>query len=180
MQVISRSDAQAQGLKRYFTGKLCKHGHTAERLLNCRVCVTCHSLYANATYHRSPDRKKENATRWQQANPERRRVHKRRWAKKNTERVRLKNKARDKRITIQPLSKVLSDAVFMFYAQAPLGLHVDHIIPVSHKDVCGLHQLHNLQYLTPKANFQKNSHFNPDEHPFDQSTQRFVYVPRAA
>ena len=40
--VITRKEAQAQGLKRYYTGKPCKHGHVAERFLSTRTCVTCH------------------------------------------------------------------------------------------------------------------------------------------
>lgn len=38
---ISRSEAKALGRKRYFTGKPCKRGHVAERLVpngNCREC----------------------------------------------------------------------------------------------------------------------------------------------
>lgn len=42
--IISRKDALAQGLKRYYTGKPCKHGHVAERILSIRTCATCHAL----------------------------------------------------------------------------------------------------------------------------------------
>ena len=30
IKIISHAEAKAQGLKRYFTGKPCKHGHVAE------------------------------------------------------------------------------------------------------------------------------------------------------
>tara|TARA_R100000687_G_C6400655_1_gene141701 strand:+ start:468 stop:800 length:333 start_codon:yes stop_codon:yes gene_type:complete len=42
MEIISRKDAKAKGLKRYFTGKPCKHGHVAERYV-CGPCVDCTS-----------------------------------------------------------------------------------------------------------------------------------------
>jgi 5-methylcytosine-specific restriction endonuclease McrA len=41
MGIISRSDAIAAGLDRYFTGKACKHGHTVQRSVNGRHCIEC-------------------------------------------------------------------------------------------------------------------------------------------
>lgn len=43
MEVISRKEAKAQGLKFYFTGKTCKFGHVTERYAGNGVCVECHS-----------------------------------------------------------------------------------------------------------------------------------------
>ena len=40
-QIISRSDAIKNGLKRYFTGKPCRHGHVSERQVSTHRCVTC-------------------------------------------------------------------------------------------------------------------------------------------
>ena len=39
--VISRGDALANGLKRYFTGKTCRRGHLAERETIARACLMC-------------------------------------------------------------------------------------------------------------------------------------------
>ena len=44
MNIVTRAQAQAQGLTRYFTGKPCKNGHVCERLVNggcaeCRVAI---------------------------------------------------------------------------------------------------------------------------------------------
>lgn len=41
MKVISRDEAISQGLKTYFTGKLCKHGHASERYTSSTKCVAC-------------------------------------------------------------------------------------------------------------------------------------------
>ena len=41
MQIISRAEAKAKGLKRYFTGKPCKHGHVAPRRVFNATCVEC-------------------------------------------------------------------------------------------------------------------------------------------
>lgn len=49
--VISRADARAQGLKYYFTGIPCKHGHVAPRSTKNLGCKTC-SYERNKAYTR--------------------------------------------------------------------------------------------------------------------------------
>lgn len=38
---VSRSEAKARGLKHYFTGKRCKHGHAAPRYVSTSACQGC-------------------------------------------------------------------------------------------------------------------------------------------
>lgn len=65
--VISREEAKAAGLKRYFTGEPCRHGHLCERYL-WGACVECYRLHDSKPnrkdYHRSTDRA------WRKSNPE--------------------------------------------------------------------------------------------------------------
>jgi hypothetical protein len=39
--IITRADAAAHGLKRFYTGKVCKRGHDAERYTRNGTCVEC-------------------------------------------------------------------------------------------------------------------------------------------
>lgn len=52
-------------------------------------------------------------------------------------------------------------AVLAVYANRPPGKEVDHIIPLTHPAVCGLHVAVNLQYLSPSANNLKSNRFTP-------------------
>ena len=44
MEIISRSDAKALGLKRFFTAKPCIRGHVAERIVSNKACVECAAI----------------------------------------------------------------------------------------------------------------------------------------
>lgn len=44
MEIITRASAKTAGLKRYFTGSPCTHGHVAERTVCDHACVECGRL----------------------------------------------------------------------------------------------------------------------------------------
>jgi hypothetical protein len=109
----------------------------------------------------NPDKKKANAEKWNRNNIEYRRFLRRKWAKNNPQKVRagiIKRKiAKLKRIP--PWSE--KEAIKQFIINCPLGMVVDHKIPLRGKLVSGLHVLNNLQYLTPKENGSKGNKFDP-------------------
>lgn len=73
-EIISRADAKAQGLKRYFTGNPCPHGHVAERIVSESKCVVCLSKAATIRARRwalnNPEKRKQTTQRWRKENPE--------------------------------------------------------------------------------------------------------------
>jgi hypothetical protein len=40
-EIITRAEALAKGLKRFFTGKSCKRGHVVERRVDTGDCAEC-------------------------------------------------------------------------------------------------------------------------------------------
>ena len=85
------------------------------------------------------------------------------WAKTNSAHVNNKNsqrraqcsKATPKWADMESISDVYMEAKYM-------QMHVDHIIPLNHPLVCGLHVWENLQLLYPADNLRKNNTFDPE------------------
>jgi len=91
MDIISRKQAKALGLKWYFTGKPCKHGHVTKRYATgaCHECMRITTLKNRGKYTYKVGRKqymqqwradnkdkvRENFNTWCEKNPERRKKH---------------------------------------------------------------------------------------------------------
>lgn len=73
-EIISLADAKAQGLKRFFTGLPCRHGHIAERYVTDGKCVRCvldrATIRARVWSAKNPDKRKAITQKWRDANPE--------------------------------------------------------------------------------------------------------------
>ena len=70
MQIITRQEAIAQGLRRYFTGKPCKRGHIAERKRSDGNCLTCLAAHKKAYREANPDKVAAGQKVWRTANRE--------------------------------------------------------------------------------------------------------------
>ena len=80
------------------------------------------------------------------------------WQKNNPAKARAINAARRARKRMAMPSWVDRQALAAIYAEAAIhNLVVDHIIPLTHPLVCGLHVPWNLQLLTAGANYIKGN-----------------------
>lgn len=68
MKLISRKEAIHQGLTRYFTGILCKHGHISERYTSNWKCCICHNIDSRKYSSTHLVEINENNKTWQSLN----------------------------------------------------------------------------------------------------------------
>lgn len=98
-----------------------------------------------------------------QKHKEKRKAYNKRWAKNNAGLVThysrqyqlAKVKATPKWLTAQQLEDIRE-----IYRNRPKGNHVDHVVPIKGKEVCGLHVSWNLQYLLAAENCSKSNKLN--------------------
>jgi hypothetical protein len=179
----TRSEAKAIGAKFYFTGKPCKHGHVAPRLVK-GTCMECQKTDWTKANERRKTRPKSDAAkaagrRYYEKNKElvkaralsrpleKQREYKRKWDRENQDRRNVQNalyKRRHRNATPPWLTKEQKDQVKHIYLQARVMTQltgtkyvVDHIIPLRGKNVCGLHVPWNLEVMTHEANCKKSN-----------------------
>jgi hypothetical protein len=83
MNLISAREAFDRGLTRYFTGKICVHGHVAERMISNGCCVEC----LNEKRKRSREDIYEATKVWRLKNPNARNEEAKKYRKKYPEKV---------------------------------------------------------------------------------------------
>jgi hypothetical protein len=87
------------------------------------------------------------------------------WRAKNKGRVAFhSSKRRVRQEQATPLTLTEWDELYiseLYDIASRRGMAVDHIIPLKHKLVCGLHVPENLQLLTPAQNSSKCNKFEP-------------------
>ena len=177
MKVVSRKNAKAGGLKRYFTGKPCKHRHVAEKLVSNYACVICHVNKVNAwrvvnaekqkkTYaiwwvknkqkknaqslawsRNNEQRHKNNAKKWRQRRPDMRRA--------NERNRRAREKHAEGRHTARDVAQLFADQGGLCLCGTTLfKYHVDHKTPLSRG---GSNWSSNLQLLCGPCNNSKGN-----------------------
>lgn len=160
--MITRKEAKSQGLKTYFTGKPCKHGHIALRSVSCGGCRECMRLRSYARFSANRAEYAERGKQWLKENPEWNRERARLW-RKNNPRKHAANNAKRKASKLQrtPPWADLHE-IKSFYEKCPEGHHVDHHYPLQGEKCSGLHVIENLRYLPASVNYAKGNKMPED------------------
>jgi len=116
-------------------------------------------MYAKNKAYREANREKVYAynKKYKENNPEKIKA----WQKEYRENNRgiftaIQAKRRARNLQATP-AWVNLEAIKEIYVQCPKGYHVDHIVPLQGKNVCGFHVENNLQYLKAKENIRKGN-----------------------
>ena len=56
-KLLSRPEAIMAGSPHYFTGRVCRNGHVAERYTNTGACIQCHSEHRKRHREKYPEKK---------------------------------------------------------------------------------------------------------------------------
>ena len=94
MQIITRQEAIAQGLKRYFTGKPCKHGHIAEWNCSSKACLTCAAASAKAYREANLEKEAARGKIYREANGEGKAAYAKGYREANKEKLAAYDKVR--------------------------------------------------------------------------------------
>ena len=154
-------------MKRYYTGKACKKRHLCERDTAKGMCIECEKersrIKSLGSYARNKAKNPEKLKQWYAERYEREKEVRKQKAKdnyyKNQSIYNARASLRKKELRQRTLDE---SSVIEFYKKRPEGMEVDHIIPINHPLVCGLHCVANFQYLTPEENRKKSNYFDQD------------------
>lgn len=154
-------------------------------------CKKCWNATTKAWAQANPDARKIHRAKWEQANPGHLKIRKakyrqrhpieyRRWNLQNPDIVKKinaawasKNKPKLAAAAAKRRAMLLQatppwanhDDIEKIYIEAAhFKMEVDHIIPLQHPLVCGLHIPENLQLLTTSENRRKSNRFMPEDH----------------
>ncbi len=183
----TRAEAMAAGAKYYFTGEPCKHGHVAPRKTKgaCLECLKAEweagkekrtayfteynkSKAGQAAKQRYYEANKDAVKARAMARPtEDKQRYREKWASENVVYVRALTKARRrkhrlatpkwlKRSDILAIRHLYQMAISMSRTTGQAYV-VDHIIPLQHDDICGLHVPWNLRVITREENLTKSN-----------------------
>lgn len=189
MKIVSQHDAKALGLRHYFTGRPCKHGHTAPRFVLRGQCLECNRLNAAKRTAKNPEKNRQKVKEWALLNPEKARVNshkaylrakekdhagllekKRVWARNSykmraiTVRYRTAKMHRTPKWLTPTENWMIQEAYQLAALRTKLTgfeWHVDHVLPLQGKTVSGLHTPYNLQVIPAIENLAKSNRVNP-------------------
>jgi hypothetical protein len=180
--IISQAEAKAQGLSRFYTGIPCVREHLAPRFVSSKACVICARDNQSRWDRKNPDKLQQYTAKYDSQNREARREAAREYRKNNpesandaTQRYRKRNpglinahcsarraaqlQAAPTWVDRQKLKDLYTKAREVS-AETGIPHQVDHIIPLKHDFVCGLHVPCNLQIIPAADNQRKKNTYD--------------------
>lgn len=158
--LLPRQSAIAAGLKRYFTGKPCPHGHVAERRVSSFACLQCETKWQKENVERC----RAIRRKWEIDNPEKARASARKCYRNNPEtarakthrRLALRHKAEGSHTAedIASIRRLQKNRCAYCAQKLPKNFHVDHIVALA---MGGSNSRRNLQVTCPRCNSRKSA-----------------------
>jgi len=156
-------------ISHYFTGKPCKHGHISRRrVLGC-ACLQCDIIHNSIHTKANPKQKARRNRRYRETHIEEKAAYSTQWCRANPDKVNAQGalkRARKLHATPSWLTSVDKDLMRATYSlsqelSASTGIlhHVDHIVPLQGKTVCGLHVPSNLRVIPATENLKKSNSY---------------------
>lgn len=122
-------------------------------------CKNCTRANCRRVFRKYRDKHLSLKQRWKDENRDTHREINKRWREANPEKARegtAAYRARREQATPPWADRA---AIRAFFDARPEGHHVDHVIPLAGKTVCGLNIPQNLQYLPAEIHFKKGTKF---------------------
>lgn len=132
-----------------------RSAHKIEHNIRCRNWVRDNSA-----------KRKETSKKWREKNPEYSKQYKQNYDKNKINAHTSVRRKRVQQATPTWLTKKQRKEMLTIYEtcgklrKAGVDVHVDHIVPLQGKDVCGLHVPWNLEILGAKENMSKSNSFS--------------------
>lgn len=128
------------------------------------ICQSCNDNSLIRRFHSKIKCHKCYMKEWRTKNKKHVEEYKKNYRLNNPWQRKGESQLRKKRIKRAFLYKhIEKNDIKQFYQKCPEGYVVDHIVPLLHSEVCGLHVLNNLQYLSETENNIKNNHWDGTE-----------------
>ena len=170
MIIVTRKEAQMQGLSHYHTGVPCVSGHTALRRVNDRVCIECDkntkaARRASAANDQVKSTRRASYKKHQEAALAAKKVYR----ATNKGKINALCAARKKVVKqrtpawLTSFDKLKIRCMYqlaaMYTRENEEAWHVDHVIPLQGQQISGLHVPSNLRVIRGLENIKKKNRY---------------------